>query len=468
MSSLLQERRRVLHARIVESLETLAGDRLADHVDRLAVHALRGELWAKALLYCQQAGDKALARSAHREAVGYFEQALRTLPHLPETRATCEQAIDLRLALRTALLPFGDWSQQLVYLREAETLAAALGDPRRLGQVLVLLALYFRNTGLDTQAIAAGERALGLATAHSDCVLHALAQQYLGQTYHDQGAYAQAIACLTQTVTTLEGAGRCERFGQVHLPAVASRTWLAWSYAELGRFNEGYAVGDEGLQLAEAVAHPGSLLYACWGLGVLALCQGDLTRALPLLERAMTLCQELAPGARRPANFLRLAGRLADAVPLLTRAVAAQSTTAAGEASGVMRCRLFLGEAQRQAGQLEAAHTLAEQALTLARTHQRQGLQAYALRLLGEVAAQREPLERSRATAYYRQALARAEERGMRPLQAHCHASLGTLDAQTGHHEQAGTELAAAVALYRAMGMTLWLPCTEAVLAQVL
>ena len=93
--SLLLERRRVLHARIVEALEALAGDRVAEQVERLAHHAMRGEVWDKALAYCRQAGEKALARSAHREAAGYFEQALRALPHLPETRDTREQAIDL-------------------------------------------------------------------------------------------------------------------------------------------------------------------------------------------------------------------------------------------------------------------------------------------------------------------------------------------------------------------------------------
>ena len=102
---LLQERRRVLHARIVEALERLTPDRLAEQVDRLAHHALRGEVWDKALAYCRQAGEKAMARSAHREAVGYFEQALSALPHLPEQRDTREQAIDLRLALRSALRP---------------------------------------------------------------------------------------------------------------------------------------------------------------------------------------------------------------------------------------------------------------------------------------------------------------------------------------------------------------------------
>jgi predicted ATPase len=79
---LLQERRRALHARIVEAIEGLSADRLAEQVDRLAHHALRGEVWDKAVTYCRQAGEKTMARSAHREAVGYFEQALGALPHL--------------------------------------------------------------------------------------------------------------------------------------------------------------------------------------------------------------------------------------------------------------------------------------------------------------------------------------------------------------------------------------------------
>jgi predicted ATPase len=99
--SLLLERRRALHARIVEALEALAGERVAEQVERLAHHTLRGEVWDRALTYSRQAGEKAMARSAHREAVESFEQALSALPHLPETRATREQAIDLRLALRT-------------------------------------------------------------------------------------------------------------------------------------------------------------------------------------------------------------------------------------------------------------------------------------------------------------------------------------------------------------------------------
>ena len=79
----------------------------------------------------------------------------------------------------------------------------------------------------------------------------------------------------------------------------------------------------------------------------------------------------------------------------------------------------------------------------------------------------REPPEVESAETHYQQALALAEELGMRPLQAHCHLGLGTLYATTGQREQARAALSAAIALYSAMDMTFWLPQAEAVLTQV-
>src|SRR5262245_51801882 len=142
-----------------------------------------------------------MARSAHREAVGYFEQALSAPPHLPEQRTTIEQAIDLRFALRSALLPSGDMERILVALREAEALAERLDDGRRLGQVSVFLSIYFYFRGAYDQAIAAGQRAFALAGG--DVVLQALANDYLGFAYHAQGDYRQAIDCFRQTVVAL-------------------------------------------------------------------------------------------------------------------------------------------------------------------------------------------------------------------------------------------------------------------------
>jgi class 3 adenylate cyclase/tetratricopeptide (TPR) repeat protein len=469
--SLLQERRRALHARIVEALEALAGERMAEQVERLAHHALRGEVWDKALAYGRQAGEKALARSAYREAVGSFEQALSALPHLPEQRDMLEQAIDLRFALRSALRPLGDLRRILATLREAEILAATLDDPRRLAQVSVFLTIHFNIMGTYDQAIAAAQRALTLASASGEVVLHALANQYLGRAYHAQGNYCWAIDCLRQTVTSLEGARRRERFGGVFLPAARSRANLAMCHAELGMFAEGCVLGDEGLRIAEAVAHPGSLMVASWGIGLLALRQGDLPRALPLLERAVGICQDADLLGYFPwmawalGAAYTLAERVTDAVSLLTQAMEQATAMETGFMQAL--CGLSLGEAQMLAGRLEEAHTLAERALAHARAHQERGHQAYALRLLGEIAARRDPPHVEDAETYYRQALTLAEELGMRPLVAHCHHGLGTLYAKLGQREQAHTELYAAIELYRTMDMTFWLPQAEALLIQL-
>ena len=170
--------------------------------------------------------------------------------------------------------------------------------------------------------------------ASAEELLQALANRYLGVAYEGQGDYRRAIDCLGQTVVFFDGAQRRERCGEVILPAAHSRAYLAVCHAELGAFPEGRALGEEGFQIAEAVAHAASLMDAAWGGGLLCLRQGDLPGALPLLERAVGICQE----ADLPAFFPRiaaalgatytLAGRVADAVPLLTQALERTIATA--------------------------------------------------------------------------------------------------------------------------------------------
>jgi tetratricopeptide (TPR) repeat protein len=252
---------------------------------------------------------------------------------------------------------------------------------------------------------------------------------------------------------------------------VLCRTTLARCHAELGLFVEGRALGEAGLQIAEAVTHPASLMSASWGIGLLALRHGDLPRALLRLERAVGICQD----ADLPFYFPSMAsalgaayileGRTAAAVPLLTQAM--EQATGMARVNLQALCSLPLREAQMLAGRLEEVHALAEGALTIARAHQERGHEAYALRLLGAIAARRDPPEGESAVAHYRQALALADKLGMRPLLAHCHRGLGTLYATTGQQEQARAELATAINLYRAMAMTFWLPEAETALAQV-
>ena len=467
-ASLLREPRRALQAKIVEALERLYSERLAEQVERLAHHALQGEVWDKARAYCRQAGEKALAHSAYREAVACFEQALGALQHLPESRDTIEQAIDLHFELRNALFALGDHGPILDHLRQAESLAQALGDQRRLGWVFSYMIRHFCPTADYDRAIASGERALAIAAAVGDFGLQVGTQCLLGQAYYFAGHYCRARDILS-SVAYLEGEMVHEHFGLPVPASVYSRTWLIASLAELGAFAEGIVRGEEEVRIAESVAQPYSLVHASFSTGLLSLRKGDLDKAIAVLDRGLGLCQVWNIGgwvaniASHLGYAYTLAGCIAEAVPVLEQAVGSKILTTG---MGILWMS-YLSEAYLLAGQRDEAIQLAGRALEFARRQNELGNQGWVRRLLGEIAAQRNPPEVERAEDHYRQALALAEELGMRPLQAHCHLGLGTLYAKIGRREPAGASLSTAIELYRTMDMMFWLPQAEATLAQV-
>ena len=145
--SLLHERRRKLHGRILEATEHLYWDRIAEHTERLSHHAICGEIWDKAVSYSYQAGAKAAAKSAHREAVSRFTDALKAIERLPQSGAVITQAFDLRFSLRTSLFPLGEFQRSLELLHEAEAIAKTLNDQARLARVFTFKALYFWSIG---------------------------------------------------------------------------------------------------------------------------------------------------------------------------------------------------------------------------------------------------------------------------------------------------------------------------------
>jgi class 3 adenylate cyclase/tetratricopeptide (TPR) repeat protein len=470
--SLLQERRRALHARSVDTLETLYFDRPGEQVDRLADHAFRGECWDKALTYLWQAGTKAFVHSAHREAVTCFEQALKALQHLPEDHDTRMHAIALRVDLRHTLVRLGEWEAQqrlLDVLCEAERLAEALGARQQLSQITSYIADHLQWMGDYDRALTAGQRALALAMALGDAALQGLANAELGPIYYHLGDYRRAQEVLGRSVATLADERCQERLGHVTLLSVHPHAWLLICLAQVGAFADGRTLGAEAVRVAEAGHSSYSLVMAYQGAGLLSLCQGDFPHAIAVLERGLVLCrsgnlENWFYGLAAALGYAyALSGRLSEALPLLDQVVEQDAAMRGGRPLSTRV--LWQGEAYLLAGRVEEARLLALQALDLVRTRKERGHEAWALRLLGELAAQREPPNAEQAEAHYRQALALAEELGMRPLVAHCHLGLGTLYAKLGWQEQAHTALSAASALYRAMDMTFWLMQADAPMA---
>jgi tetratricopeptide (TPR) repeat protein len=253
------------------------------------------------------------------------------------------------------------------------------------------------------------------------------------------------------------------------LPVALSRVWLAWCLAEGGVFSEAIVYGEEGIELAEIVDHPYSLIHACCGLGFVCLRQGDLPRAVGVLERAHTLAQTYAPVALPVTTAYRgyalaLAGRGTEAVPLLEYAV---EQSVATHLLFYYSLRVaWLGEALLLIGRMPEAADHAVRALGLSRERQEQGHEAWAVRLRGALAAPSDSPDVATAEIHDHHALTRAQTPGMRQLQTHCHRGLGALYGYLGRPAQARSALSAAIELDRTMSMTYWLLPAQATLAQ--
>jgi class 3 adenylate cyclase/tetratricopeptide (TPR) repeat protein len=458
LGSLLREHRRRLDALIVEAIEHGDPERRAEQIDRLAHHALRGEVWDKALAYCREAGERAAARSAHRAAARSFEQALEALGHLPDTRETREHGVDIRLALRYSLSPLGEFARMLEELQRAEQLAQDLGDQARLGRVCSFLTNLFTVMVEFDRAIEYGRRALAIAEAERDRPLAVVTHTLLALAHYGRGQYREAVELTRRNVTLLaDDAGR-ERYGMALPPAVHSRAVAAWAMAEVGDFTDGAALGREALALSEAAEHgPYSVVFASVGLGTLHLRQGDFDLAIEVLERARALAHAadaLAVSAQTAAPLAAAyarSGRPAQARAVLEAAI--DQAVAMGDPFGHWLRTGGIAEVLLHEGNAAEALPLARRAVDVTRFAKARGMQAWASWLVGEAAAGLDAEEAERA---YRDALGRAETTGMRPLAAHCRLGLGLLRRAAGCGDDARAELAAAREAFEAMGMRHW------------
>jgi class 3 adenylate cyclase/tetratricopeptide (TPR) repeat protein len=464
--SLLQDRRRALHLRIVDTIERMYPDRLAEHVDRLAHHAFLGEGWAKAATYLHQAGAKALARSVNREAVSYFEEALRALAHLPETRETLEQAIDLRFDFRNALLPLVEWGRIEKYLREAEALARKLNDQRRLASLAGYMSGLHLNTGgraSDIRAFAEEVKAIGVALR--DVPLQIAGDYYYVWLGALSGDYRGTESRCRTLIGALRGDLSRDRFGLVAYPAVVARAFLARTLAEVGGFEEGREHGQDAIRLAESLDHPFSLIWACLNLGRLEHLRGEFNRAIMPLERAVALSKEwkilyLTPLALAALGHVySRSGRVEEGVSSLQQALAGYASAGIGYLRSMSMVQL--GEAHLVAGRMEESWDLGTRAVVLARECGERGHEAWAHHLLGETESHRDGSDVATAESHYAASTALAAELGMRPLIAHCRFSLGKLRGQRG--ERGATEhLTTAMNLFREMGMGFWFEQADA------
>jgi class 3 adenylate cyclase/tetratricopeptide (TPR) repeat protein len=462
---LLQERRRGLHARIVDAIETLHRDRLGEHTERLAHHAFLAQLREKAVHYLRQAALKAAARSALPEAQSWFEQALAVLGTLPESPSALEQAFDIHLELRPVLHQLGEIRLALDRLRDAEALAERLNDERRRGRVYAIMTNSHALLGELDEALATGARALAIARTLGDLELRVATTSYLEMVHASRGDHERVVELATENLAALPADWQYKYLENAAHTYLFDRFYLIGTLGVLGRFSQAAGYEAEAIALAEATHRAYLVGWAHLVAGRLHLTQGDWAKARSLLEGGITVMRRGNVGLLLPhtiaSSALALA-QLGEANEALTRFREGTELTEHRVAKGIVEslgpAYTALGRVALLLGRLDDARRFGERALN----HTPAG----ALILLGEIATHPDRFDPDSAAAHYRRALLSAEPRGMRPNVAQCHLGLGKLFGRAGKREQAQEHLTMAVTMYREMGMQFWLEQAEAELKE--
>ena len=471
-SGLLHERRRELHARIVDAIESLYRDRLDEHIERLAHHAFSGALREKAVHYLRQAGIKAAARSALADARARFEQAISVLEALPESQSKQEKAFETRLELRPVLNLLGELRRSLERQCEAEVLAERLNDDRRRALVCTFMTNIHSLLGEPDEALATGSRALKIAGRLGDLRLRLRATTYLEQAHYMRGDYRRVIELATDNLAALPVDLIYEYFGMPAPVSVYDRTWLALSLAQLGRLSEGEVHEKEAIQLAEPTHHAFTVGMAYRAAGIIRLVKGDWDTARSRIEHGLAVDRTGNVALMLPLDIALLGrvlaelGKTTEAVNLLHEAEKYHEHLLASDYPYRGTSVYFeLGRSSLLLGRLDEARSLADRAVELSGRHP--GFAARALHLLGDIATHPDRFDGKSAKVYYRKALALAESREMRPLIAQCHLGLGKVNRFTCRRDQVLKHLTMAIMMYREMGMAYWLEQSEAELRQL-
>jgi len=352
--SLLQDHRRALHARIVEGIERVYADRLVEHIDRLARHAFRGELWHKATYYLLQTGSLASQPSI---------DALIDGPESPAHLWWCgehDRAITLAREEQAISASFGNF-------------AVAIASNLRLGQAYHSLGEYSKAAEVLERNVTLldgdlGRELFGLAGFPS-----VFSRVWLTLSLAEQGKFEQAAAHAEEAVTIAEAENHA-------FSLVVAHTGSGILRGQQGNYANAIASLERGLVISR---------------------MSDIPLLFPLVA---------APLGRAYAR----AGRHAEGLRLLQDAV--QEAEAMGFAADHALRLTWLAEAYLLAGDRDAAKRVALRALELARRHGERGHEAYALRLLGELETKESVPDIEKAAEHYRAALTLAEILGMQPL----------------------------------------------------
>jgi len=457
-SSMLLSQRRKLHAKVLEAIETRYADRLEEHVEHLAYHALNGEQWEKAAAYLYLAGRRAIDRSAFAEAVRNFDYALDVHARLPSSPESVGRAIDTRFGLRIALLATGHFDRIRDLLSEAEKLAASIDDRQRLARISIDQAIILSVQGdLDT-AVEKGRQGRSIAASIDDRALRAMSGFALGQACWFSGQFREALSIIAADLGSLRTEMRHHGHQTTGAVSVLSIGTMANSHTLLGNFEDALNAAQEARQIAGESRRPYDLSFAEFALGFARLTRGNVAAAIPHFDAAFEHAEASGIQVLQPfiagqmGRAYALAGRSAVALELLEGAIS--KAIALHLVCFQPWCEGAIALARFQCGETSEAVETARHALAVARKHNYRATEAALLTLLGRMSLSSHAADLEQATAWLQAAVELTNRLEMRPESAHALLYLGNAYQQSGRAEEGRSRIVLAEEQLRHLGMT--------------
>ena len=448
--SLLQDRRRTLHGRIVEAVERLYSDRLSEHVERLAHHATRGELWGKAVDYLHQAGKKAAIRSANREAVEYFQQALNAQEHLPDGREMLEQAIDIRIDLGPALhATKGPGAPDVgeTYTKARE-LCQRVGETPKLFPVLWGLSRVHNFRGELQLARDLGEELFAMAQRVQDPALVLEAHHTLWAILFSLGELAAAQMHAEQGIASYNQQQHSHLaflYGG-HDPGVCCRTHAARQLWLLGYPEQALQRCQEALDLAWELSHLYSLASALvWVAWVHQQC-GEVQLARERTEAALAIGTEhgfprfVVQGTLLGGRLLVEQGQVEEGIVQMRRTVAGHLARGLGRDQPYFLA--LMAEACGRGGEIAEGLSILTEELGRASKSGERFYEAELYRINGELLLKQSVADEQQAEACFQNALKVARGQSAKSLELRAAMSLSRLWQRQGKKTEARRLLA--------------------------
>ena len=450
--SLLKERRRALHRQLIEISEAVYADRVDEHVERLAHHALAGEQWAKAVHYLYRSANKATQRSAHQHAIQYLNKGLAIIETLPESPQRLRQELDYRKAMGVTMMAARGWAAREVldaYTR-ARALCEELGDRREMFIALRGEGQYRMIRGESRIARALGDRCEELAARSKDIGAHIETHHLFWTNSFFMGEYAAADFHCAKGISLYERT-RDHALTYVysgHDPGVCCRCFAALTQCLFGHPDRSLVLCREALDLAQQLEHPLTTALAQWACSLAHILRREPMAAREWAEREIALCEQyLLPLLHSQGTFqlgwaLAELGDLDQGIARMRDGLAAISAT--GAEMGSPYYVALLGEALGKAGKPDAGLQELDRALAIASRHGGNFQLSEILRLKGELLQMLSKSRLGDATACYREAIEVADKQGAKLPKLRAAMSLARLRAGKSEAAHARGQLRAA------------------------